>query len=255
MSEKILDVWGRSHYHEWRNQTVKWCPSDTLEAFRKNAINPDTRKLLELNGWLDKDITYTFNEHGYRCDSFDLPCEILFTGCSQTMGIGLPLDVLWASRVAEHLKIPYHNIACAGTDWQHVSQRLVYWLPILKPKTVVLKYPPEMRFNWWDQETVVSTCEFDEEELMSCRINESRPLIDITEYSNSKWYLYSMSEFIRQLCKKSNINLITVPAGRLNHDNENSQQDLARDLDHYGPLEQNYTYKYALYKIKNERYS
>ena len=64
-----------------------------------------------------------------------------------------------------------------------------------------------------------------------------------------------MSEFIRQLCKKSNINLITVPAGRLNHDNENSQQDLARDLDHYGPLEQNYTYKYALYKIKNERYS
>ena len=175
MSEKILDIWGRSHYHKWRNQTVDWCPSDDKETFEKNMSNPKTKKLLKSNGWLDKDITYSFNEHGYRCDSFDLPCEVLFAGCSQTMGIGLPLDMLWASRVADHLKIPYHNIACGGADWQHVSQRLVYWLPILEPKIVVLKEPPETRFNWWDQETVVSTCQFDEEELMSCQVNESKP--------------------------------------------------------------------------------
>lgn len=234
-------IWGRSHYYKWRNQTVNWCPSDTKEIFEKHLSNPDTRKLLEQNGWLDKDITYTFNEHGYRCDSFDLPCEILFAGCSQTMGIGLSLDVLWASRVAEHLQIPYHNIACGGADWQHTAQRIQHWLIILKPKVLVLKHPPNNRFNWWDQETVVSTCEFNEKELLDCKINESRPLIDIVEQNNSTWYQYSMTQLIQQCCNKNNVKLISIPTGRLNYDADYNL-DFARDLDHFGPQEQQYTF-------------
>jgi hypothetical protein len=248
-------VWGRSHYHKWCNQTVYWCPSDDKETFKENLSNSNTKKLLEQNGWLDKDITYTFNKYGYRCDSFDLPCEVLFAGCSQTIGIGLPLDVLWASRVADHLKIPYHNIACGGADWQHTAQRLCYWLPILKPKVLILKHPPSDRFNWWDQLTTVSTCEFNEEELMSCRINESRPLIDIVQPNNSAWYCYSMLMLIKQVCHDLNTKLIEIPTGRLNHEDANRQSDLARDLMHFGKREQDYSYRYTLDKLSNEEYS
>ena len=124
----MLDIWGRSHYYEHRNQTLEWCPSDSKESFDQHMADNDSKALLEQNGWVDKKIEYKFNEHGYRCDSWDndIGCRVLFAGCSQTMGIGLSLDVLWASRVAEYLKVPYHNIACGGADWQHVTQRLTH---------------------------------------------------------------------------------------------------------------------------------
>jgi len=246
-------IWGRSHYHKHKNSTLFWLTSDTEDHYKRNIANKEKKQLLEMNSWLNKEITYTFNEYGYRCDSFDQFCEVLFVGCSQTIGIGLSLDVLWASRVAKQLDIPYHNIACGGADWQHTAQRLCYWLPILKPKTVVLKEPPAERFNWWYQETVVSTCEFDQEELINCKVNESRPLIDIIDDSNSKWYRYSMLSLIKQLCQNNNTKLIVKPTGRLNYQAD-YKKDLARDLSHFGKVEQDYSLKYTLDKIKNEEY-
>jgi len=251
--QQVLKVWGQSHHIKHKNSTVLWLPSDTEERYKKHIANKETKQLLELNGWLDKEITYSFNEYGYRCDSFNIPCEMLFVGCSQTIGVGISLDTFWASRVAEQLNVPYHNIACGGADWQHVAQRLCYWIPILKPKTVVLKEPPAERFNWWDQETVVTTCEFEVEELMSCKINESRPLIDIIDDNNSAWYQYSMLEFVKQQCKENGANLIVIPTGRLNTDVD-YKKDLARDLSHFGKEEQNYSLNVALDKIKNEKY-
>lgn len=247
--------WGRSHYHRNKNSTLFWLPSDSKENYQQNCKQISRRALLEKNGWIDREITYSFNEHGYRCDSFDLPCDTLFAGCSQTMGIGLPLDVLWASRIAEYLEIPYHNISCGGSDWQHVAQRLCYWVPILKPKTVILKEPPSARFNWWDQDTVVSTCQFDQQELMSCRINESMPLIDIIDDTNSNWYRYSMYHLIQQMCNQNNVKLVVIPTGRLctRSTEKIRKSDLARDLNHFGALEQDYTYALVLKKVDNKK--
>ena len=247
--QQVLKVWGQSHHIKHKNSTVRWLPSDTEERYKKHIANKETKQLLELNGWLDREITYSFNEYGYRCDSFNLPCEALFTGCSQTIGVAMPLDMLWSSRIAKHLDVPYHNIACGGADWQHVAQRLFYWLPQLKPKVVILKEPPTGRFNWWDQETVVSTCQFKAEELMSCKINQSRPLIDIISSHNSAWYQYSMLEFVKQQCKENGANLIVIPTGRLNTDVD-YKKDLARDLSHFGKKEQDYTVELVKKKLK-----
>ena len=105
---------------------------------------------------------------------------------------------------------------------------------------VILKEPPEGRFNWWDKETAVQTNQFSEEELMNCRIKESRPLIDIVDDNNSEWYKWSMTQIIEQLCIKYHIKLIRVPTGRLNYDAD-YKTDLARDLNHFGKQEQDYT--------------
>ena len=249
MSNKIHDIWGRSLYHESRGQVLKWCLGDSEELFQQNLGQISRKALLEENGWLDREITYSFNEYGYRCDSFDLPCEALFAGCSETMGVAMPLDMLWSSRIAKHLDVPYHNIACGGADWQHNAQRLYYWLPRLKPKVVIIKEPPTERFNWWDQETVVSTCQFKAEELMSCKINQSRPLIDIISSHNSAWHRYSMLELIKQLCKENDANLIVIPTGKLNK-LVDSKKDLARDLMHHGKKEQDYTVELVKKELK-----
>lgn len=238
----MTDIWGRSLYHEHINQTLEWCPGDSKQSFDQHMADKESRALLEQNGWVGKKIEYKFNEYGYRCDSWDndIGCRVLFAGCSQTIGIGLPLDVLWAPRVAEYLEVPYHNIACGGADWQHVTQRLTHWIPKLKPMVVILKEPPAERLNWWDKETGVSTSDFSEEELMSCRIKESRPLIDMIDNNNSEWYKWSMTQIIEQLCIEHHIKLIRVPSGRLNYD-ANYKTDLARDLNHFGKQEQDYT--------------
>lgn len=249
MSKEIYEIWGRSHYHEYSNQVLKWCTGDSEELFQRHLKQISKKALLEKNGWLDREIIYSFNEHGYRSDSFKLPCEVLFAGCSQTMGIGLPLDVLWSSRVAEHLGVPYHSVACGGADWQHNAQRLCYWLPRLKPRMVIIKYPPMHRFNWWDQETVTSTCQFDRKELMSCKLDESRPMIDIIESNNSAWYQYSMSRLIEQMCRDLGVILVRIPSGRSGNQADRNK-DLARDLMHFGRQEQDYTVELVKKKLK-----
>lgn len=240
----ILDIWGRSHYHKHKNKTLEWCPGDTKELFDVHMADKESRTLLDHNNWVDREIEYKFNEYGYRCDSWnnDLGCRVLFAGCSQTMGIGLPLDMLWASRIAEYLRVPYHNIACGGSDWQHVTQRLVYWIPKLRPAFLIMKEPPTQRFNWWDGDTAVQSNQFTEEELINCRVNDSRPLVDIVQYNNSEWYKWSMKQLIQQLCTEYRVRLISIPTGRLNYDAD-YKKDLARDLNHFGQQEQDYTFE------------
>ena len=113
---------------------------DTEELYQYNISN--NKSLMEKLNWIDNDITYSFNEHGFRSDSFEKHCTILTNGCSQTMGIGLPLEDMWSKQIANHYNTNYHNLAVAGSDFQHLAQRSAYWLPIIKPKIYILKEPP-----------------------------------------------------------------------------------------------------------------
>lgn len=92
------------------NQTVNWLPSDTIVNYtpvlkngQKNLFGP-------------RDITYQFNEHGFRCDSFDLPSElpIVYLGCSHTEGIGLPIESTWAYLLTEKIR-------------QHTNKQIPFW--------------------------------------------------------------------------------------------------------------------------------
>lgn len=234
--DKWQEVWGLSTHYEDRNQTKKWYNSDSKYNFEVNKRVASSRELLERNGWLDKniDLTYRFNEHGFRSESFKKKCKVLFNGCSQTMGIGLPLHMMWSSKVAEHLDVPHHSIACSGADWQHVCQRTLYWIPKLKPEIMIIQEPPLPRFNWWDKETVVSTAQFTSDELLDCKINESRPLVDIVDDNNSLWYRHSMKMLIEKICDDNDVQLIIMSNEKSHERNSN---DEARDLKHRGPRE------------------
>ena len=257
---KWQEVWGRSTHLRYKNKTLKWCSSDDKKTFEVNKRVASSRKLLEINGWLDKsnEITYEFNEHGFRSVSFETKCKVLFNGCSQTMGIGLPLQMTWAGKVAEELDVPYHSVACAGADWQHVCQRTLYWIPKLKPDFLILKEPPVPRFNWWDMETVTSTAQFTSDELMDCKIRESRPLIDIVSDNNSIWYQYSMQMLIEKCCEDNNVQLLILPNDRMPDDriakltgkSTNRDNDYARDLCHKGPIEHEMVFKKVIENIR-----
>lgn len=234
--------WKKGYHYNERNQSHKWCPrtNDNEKVYKKNLLDQKNKKILQSNNWIDCNINYSFNEYGYRCDSFKLPCTILFSGCSQTFGLGLDLQSTWAWRVSNNLDIPYHNIACPGSDWQHTVQRLLCWIPILKPTYVIIKEPPTNRFNWHNKEKIRSTASFSNKELLDCSIQNEKPLIDIIDSPNTFWYKMSMTLLLEYFCKEHNVTLITLPTSRIFKKNGKKVvdgEDVARDLDHFGRFE------------------
>ncbi len=256
---KKLKVWGKSNYihNVWatgenkihKSKVLKWCPMDTEELYQYNISN--NKSLMEKLNWIDNDITYSFNEHGFRSDSFEKHCTILTNGCSQTMGIGLPLEDMWSKQIANHYNTNYHNLAVAGSDFQHLAQRSAYWLPIIKPKIYILKEPPADRFNFWNDENFeVSTAHYTEKELL-----KQRTLVDIvSNEANTEWYRYSSLTLIENLCKQLDIKLIVIPTTRIHPNNNESETDLARDLEHHGRIENSYTTEWIINKMKEEDY-
>ena len=210
---------------KYAGQSLKWYCGDSEQRFKQLLKRNISKE------WEGVDIDYTFNKLGYRCDEFSTStrnCDVLFSGCSQSMGYGLLLEQCYAHIVATELDINYHNLGVSGSDWQHIGQRLAYWVPKLKPKVVVLRHPPDNRFCWWDKQTAVGTSTWTADELMNCTIAESRPLIDITDTTNANWYHTSILGFIRDLCDKNDVILIDdIQRSNLN-------QGYARDYNHNG---------------------
>lgn len=222
------------------NETLKWYNTDSVDTYRKNLKDKISKEHLKNNGWLDKDISYSFNEKGFRSDSFiNSRCEILFNGTSTSMGVGIDCDSTFSKLFADHHGTGHYNIAVPGSDWQTVAQRSAYWITRLKPKVLIIK-SVKHRFNWWKQENdwylMRSTAQFTSKEMMECRISSGNayvdmPIIDQIGTVNSNWYEYSMIKFHEKICEENNCQLIVI-----NEKDNVTDGDLARDLIHYGKI-------------------
>ena len=131
-------------HHSWQqyaNQQLGWFGTDSQEAYHKHLSNPDTRQRIKSAHWLDANIIYQFNEHGFRADSFDRGPGFVALGCSHTQGVGLPYHSMWATIVAHTLGIQSWNLGIAGGSMDTCFRMAHYWLPKLKPKFVVILEP------------------------------------------------------------------------------------------------------------------
>ena len=104
-----------------------WNSTDTLENY-KPILSSGNSNLYGIN-----DFDYRLNSEYFRCDDFTLNSElpILFTGCSITEGIGLPVEHTWCFLLLEKIRkatgknIPFWNIGIAGTGIDTMA-RLTY---------------------------------------------------------------------------------------------------------------------------------
>ena len=109
------------------NSTTLWDAVDTPEFYK-----PTTK--FGKNLFSKSDITYKFNNYGFRSDDFDEKSDIpiLFVGCSYTEGTGLPIDAVWTTQLLDKIKIktgktvPHWNLAGAGAGFDDISVAL-YW--------------------------------------------------------------------------------------------------------------------------------
>lgn len=128
---------------------VDFLPTDSKEHFEKLCEVEEYREYFEQQGWLEPGaITYKLNNHGFRCDNFELDQDcIVALGCSFTLGIGLPVQSLWCNLVGAELGKKVYNLSWGGNSADTCFRLAEYWIPKLKPAAVFMLTPPASRFE------------------------------------------------------------------------------------------------------------
>lgn len=157
MQDNQSNIGVRHHNYIFRNQTLFWSGSDSRDRFDENCKNPEKLQVLTRLGWLSPEcITYTYNSHGFRDDEFDNRSCGIAIGCSFTEGVGIPQQTVWP-RVLGKLSNTYvWNLGVGGSSLDTCFRLLDHWLPILKPRFVVLCLPPLNRVEVFDYHNPVS---------------------------------------------------------------------------------------------------
>lgn len=113
---------------------ITWAANGNIEktlTFNPvEAANPD-RDVID-----DGTVIYNYNNEWFRCDDFTNEktnkYHIVFSGCSETEGIGGNLDTVWTKMVHSSLKEKYdvgnfYSLAKAGNGWQKIiSNFMIY---------------------------------------------------------------------------------------------------------------------------------
>jgi hypothetical protein len=97
----------------------------------------------------DTEFSYELSSFGFRCDEFDKPVDlsVMFLGCSNTFGLGLPLEKVWANVICNRIKdktgvrVPYWNIAKNGSSIDLQFLLLEKYVDKLKPKFIFFLIP------------------------------------------------------------------------------------------------------------------
>lgn len=123
---------------EFRGQTLKWVGSDHFRNFQKYQPNPYT----------ENDITYKYNEYGFRSDNFiNSKYRLVFLGCSITEGIGLPLEETFSHLIYTQIKkeigedFPYWNLGLEGCGLDSITRCYYNFYKQLKPHVVIVLFP------------------------------------------------------------------------------------------------------------------
>jgi hypothetical protein len=125
------------NYSRLAGRTVHWDTSDNKEWYLKNIENTDLRKKLEDSGYLDTQIDYRYNSHGFRTAEFDRQFDAVCFGCSFTMGTGLHAQDTWPEQLAALTGLEVANLGHAGSSNDTAFRFAQHYLKFLKPRYAI----------------------------------------------------------------------------------------------------------------------
>ena len=129
----------------------KWSDYDTKELFDQNCKISENFQKLKAFGWLDTEVEYKYNKQGFRSIEFDLTLSAgLALGCSYTEGIGIHNKDTWVSVLSNKIQHPIYNLGVGASAMDTVYRIAEYWIPVLKPKFVVMACPGKYRLEICD---------------------------------------------------------------------------------------------------------
>jgi hypothetical protein len=153
----------------------------------------------------DEQIDYTFNEYGFRSDSFTQRKEfnILTSGCSLTVGVGVKYENTWTQLLKTHFNQPttIWNLAQSSTSPDYVVRSIYKTIDILKPNLVAVCWPAESRV-----------------ELAKNKHTLTNYQLDTPDYpkllANPNWAYHNFQKniiLLKQICLVRNIPLVHGP--------------------------------------------
>ena len=218
-----------TEYHPYivnAGKELEWLPSDTEELYNKNL--KENYNLLKEFNWIDSNITYKFNKHGFRSNEFCEKDNILFLGCSYTFGIGLPLYKTFPQIVCKKIGLECFNLGLPGSSNDTAFRLAHIWIKQLKPKLVVLVSPVETRFELLIHDKGSNDIESRFITTMDQLVNTSNEPLWLNTDQNGIINREKNRMAINHICNNLKIKILDIDV------NELVSVDSARDLMHPG---------------------
>ena len=212
----------KSIYYNIANKSIDWLPMDTEQLYKTNLIKNYNK--LKRYGWIDKQFTYKFNSHGFRCEEFTEDPTVITLGCSFTVGIGLPVSTIWPELVAKKLNLKCANLGQGGHGPDMAFNLCKFYIDIVKPKIVVYMESPPYRLSFLDHSLNINLYKANDKNY-----SDFYGKWISNDINNSLHYEKNLLA-IEMMCKKRNIKFINTKYDALT----SSHDSLARDLEHCG---------------------
>ena len=215
-----------SAYPKYAGQSLNWLPSDTRQLYDVHIkkSNKHTASKLKKLGFNSKNVKYNFNSYGFRCNEFVEQNNIVFLGCSLTLGIGVNLEDTFSQVIADTLNLNNCNLALAGGSNDAMFRIAYHWLPQLKPRIVVCLAPTKERSEVYEDgmhESLLPTLTRNNKWYMNYLKNDNNFIINY----------YKNRLAIENICNQIQTKLLFLHVEDWDFDWRN---DLARDLLHPG---------------------
>ena len=120
--------------------------SKGFEVFKSMKLNSYGNDKFPDSFFKHDDIEYSLNHYAFRSEEFstiDTSSDFLFAGCSQTFGLGLPIDATWPKKLNEMLNgKKFFNLATVSSDVTMICYNVTKYIDTFgKPKSIFILFP------------------------------------------------------------------------------------------------------------------
>jgi len=231
------------NYSRLANKTLHWDTSDNQPQYLKNIQNPEAYKRLSDLGFVNTQIDYQYNSHGFRTHEFDCAFDAVCFGDSFTMGTGVHSQDTWPEQLATITGLTVANLGHAGSSNDTAVRFALHYLPLLRPRYAVWLQTDMHRVELLDDTVPLS--------LNIIASDTKNPCADdyfiktwFTSVTNQQLSLQKNTMAFKYLCNSLGIHAVVLP--RDDTMNRPYPHGGARDLLHPGVD----TYKILAHQIK-----
>lgn len=102
------------------------------------------------------------NSDGHRGPEFSKNIDILFTGCSQTYGLGVKDGTIWGELVAKDLNLSYNNLSYRGASVMQIVYNIFnYCEKYGNPKYILCTFPSFARTHVFIDSEILTSAPYD----------------------------------------------------------------------------------------------
>jgi hypothetical protein len=219
------------NYSRLAGRTLHWDTSDNQDRYLKNLKSPEAYQRLKDLGFLNTQIDYQYNSHGFRTAEFDRSFDAVCFGCSFTMGTGVHNQDTWPEQLAALTGLTVANLGHAGSSNDTAVRFALHYLSWFKPRYAIWLQTDMHRIELLDESYPMSLNIMASDTANPCA-NDFFIKTWFSSFSNQQLNLQKNTLAFEHLCESLGIQSIILP--RDNAKDRPFPFGGARDLIHPG---------------------